>query len=174
MNLEAHLQKNGGRANVDAIVNWIGDNPAHFNQLMQVIKQGNATVMQHGVWPLSYAAIAHPKFLKKHLPQLLTWLGEPHHHDAVYRNILKIFTEVEVPEKHAAPMFDACMAFAQAEHRPVAIRAYALMILMNLVKRWPELGHELHLLAAELLKLPQPSGVAVTLKRCIALTRKGV
>jgi len=174
VNLEAHLQKNGGRANVDAIVNWIGDNPTHFNQLIQLIKQANATTMQHGVWPMAYAAIAHPKFLKKHIAQLLKWLDESHHHDAVYRNILKIFTEVEIPEKYAAPLFDACVKFAKAEPRPVAIRAYALMILMRMVQRWPELGHELQLLSTELLKLPQPPGVTVTLKRCLDLTRQRI
>jgi hypothetical protein len=167
MDLSARLRRNGGRANVDAIVNWIGDNKVHFDALLSTLKKGDATTLQHGVWPMAYAAIAHPVFIKKHLTQLLKWLDESHHHDAVYRNVLKIFTEVDIPEKHAAALFDACIVFAKAEHRPVAIRAYALMILMNLVKRWPELQHELTLIATELLKLPQPPGVTATLKKCL-------
>lgn len=167
MDLQALLIKNGGRANVDAIVKWIGPDQARFAELIKAMQRGTKTTRQHGAWPLSYAAMAHPELLNKHLPQILKWLSEANHHDAVYRNILKIFTEVDIPEKHAAALFDACIGFAKAEHRPVAIRAYALWILMKLVKRWPELQHELNLLATELLKLPQPPGVTATLKRCV-------
>lgn len=174
MELSSRLKKNGGRANVDAIVKWIGQDPTRFAELIEEMQNGTKTTRQHGAWPLAYAAIAHPELLNKHFVQILKWLSEPNHHDAIYRNILKLFTEIEIPEKYAATLFDACFTFAKAEHRPIAIRAYALMVLMKLVKRWPELGHELHLLATELLKLPQPSGVAVTLKRCIELTRKRV
>ncbi|MGL5889542.1 MAG: hypothetical protein ACRC3B_06640, partial [Bacteroidia bacterium] len=70
-------------------------------------------------------------------------------HNAIDRNIVRTFQFIDVPEKYQGKLADKCFAFLQKADTPIAVRAFAMTVLFNLVKQHPDLSHELELMLHE-------------------------
>ena len=143
MKLRDQLLKEHSKANCNAIVQWIGDSQQRFDELFDLFLNDEYRVVQRAGWPLSYAAEAHPKFIQKHFSKLLKNLQKPNLHNSVKRNTIRLLQEIPVPERFQGQVMDICFDYISSPAEAIAVKAFALTVLYNLSKQYPEIKPEL-------------------------------
>lgn len=143
MKLREQILKEHSKANCDAIVKWIGDSQQRFDELFHLFLNDEYRVVQRAGWPLSYAAQAHPSFIKRHFSKLLKNLQKPGIHNAVKRNTIRLLQDVDIPTRFQGQVMDTCFGYINSPTEEVAVKAFALTVLDNLSQQYPEIKPEL-------------------------------
>ncbi|MES2678251.1 MAG: hypothetical protein V4635_00135 [Bacteroidota bacterium] len=167
MNIEQRLTVEHSRILTMAIVNYIGAEPTRFKELMIVFLNGEYRLTQRAAWPLSYVCIAEPQLLKPYFSKLIGKLKAPGNHPAIKRNILRIFQEIDIPEKYQSAVIDECFKLISDPAQTVAVMAFAITVATRLCKPYPELKRELLLVLQHLATHPQTPAITVRIKRAM-------
>ena len=143
MKLREQVLKEHSKANCTAIVDWVGDSQQRFDELFNLFLNDEYRVVQRAAWPLSYAAMAHPKLISRHFSKLLKNLQKPGIHDAVKRNTIRLLQDMPIPEKFHGQVMDICFNYINSPTETPAVKAFALTVLDNLSKQYPEIKPDL-------------------------------
>ncbi len=143
MNLLKIILQEHSKAQMQRIVTYVGADKKKFAELISLFLAGSYRVTQRTAWPLSYCAEQHPELIKPHLKKIIDFLGKPDEHDAVRRNILRVFQFIPIPKSLQGKMVDLCFTFLSDGKQPVAIRVFAMTVLANIAKENPELKNEI-------------------------------
>ena len=107
MDLLQMLESEHSKKQTSEIIKVIGDDQKKFNELFSLFMNGEPAIIQRAAWPLSYAAIENPHFINKNYKDLFKKLQDKTQHDAVHRNIMKMFSEIETyPENYHGILMD--------------------------------------------------------------------
>lgn len=145
MNLKDAILAEHSRAQADKIVKWIGNKQDRFDELFNLFSSDEFRVVQRAAWPLSYAAIAHPRLIQKHLSRLIRNLRNPGLHDAVKRNSVRILQQISVPARLRGELMNTCFDYITDPAEKPAIKAFSLTVLQNLSRQYPDIKQELKL-----------------------------
>jgi hypothetical protein len=167
MNIALRLEKEHSKRTTDAIVNYVGSDPARFRELIDVLLKGEKRLSQRAAWPLSDVAVKQPQLVYRYLAKLIHLLIEDETPDPVKRNILRTLQASGVPENYEALAVDACFRFIRNETMPVAIRAFSITVAAGICKKYPELASELKLMLEEIVALPHTPAVRVRIKKAL-------
>src|SRR6185369_5142996 len=137
MGLKERILAEHSKANCDRITKWVGDSQTRFDELFNLFLGDDNKVSQWAAWPVSYAVIAHPGLIKKHLATLIKNLEKPGLHDSVKRNSVRLLQHISIPERLRGGLMDTCFRYISAPDEAVAIKAFSLTILENLAKQYP-------------------------------------
>ena len=143
MNLKEKILSEHTKTNREEIVNWIGSNQTRFDELVKLFLGNDKLITQRSGWPLSFAGIAHPEFIPKHLGKLVTNLKQKDLHDAVKRNTIRLLQEISIPKKYQGDVMNICFDFIISPTEKPAIKAFSLTVLENLSEEYPEIKQEL-------------------------------
>jgi hypothetical protein len=143
MNLREQLLKEHSKTNCTIIVNWVGDSQQRFDELFKIFLTDEYRVVQLAAWPVSYCVEAHPGLIKKHLGRLLDNLEKPGIHDAVKRNSIRLLQAIEIPPKYQGRVMNSCFEYISSPAEKAAVKAFALTVLDNLSRQFPEIIPEL-------------------------------
>ena len=116
---------------------------------MKCFLTGEYRVAQRAAWPVSYCVEAHPELIKPYFKKLVEKLNDPNLPEAVPRNTIRLFQEVEIPEKWEGPIMDYCFKAISSPSAPIAVKAFSMRVLENLSKKYPEILPELKLIIEE-------------------------
>jgi hypothetical protein len=149
MNLKDALLEEHSKKQCNRIVSWVGNNKKRFDELMRLFFNSEYRVTQRAAWPISYCVRNNPGWVKSYFKPLLDQLEKKGSHDAVKRNIVRLFQDVQIPVKYQGRLMNLCFEFIQSNNTAIAIKAFSLSILGNLSHRYPEIIPELKLIAEE-------------------------
>lgn len=146
------LLQGQARNTVDEVILWAGDNPAKFKILVETMA-GNLDqpIRDRASWALGYIAIDNPNLLKYHWDVFVNLLVNKKTSGPIKRNLVRFMQEVEVPDKYQGKVTDRCFELVNDPQEDIAIRAFAMTVLGNMVDKYPELGCELKISIEELL-----------------------
>jgi hypothetical protein len=164
MDIEQALLDEHSKKQTMRIVNFIGSDKKRFEALFDIFLNGEYRITQRAAWPLGYVAIEHPELILPHLSKLIKKLEQKDLHPSIPRNILRIFQEIEVPEKHHGRLVDICIGFITDARIPAAIRAFSMTVAAQICKNYPELSKELQMIFSELARYPQQAAITSRLK----------
>ena len=165
MDIEQALRDEHSKTQTLKIVKFIGNDKTRFKKLVDIFLNGEYRVTQRAAWPLSNVALDHPELIKPYFSKLINLLGKPENHPAIDRNILRIFQDIDIPEKHHGNLVDASFKFMMDVKYPAGIRAFAISVAANICKNYPELKRELILILEEFKKYPQQPAISSRLKQ---------
>ena len=168
-NLREEILKEHSKAQCTNIVNWVGSSQQRFDELFGLFLNDEYRVVQRAAWPVSYAVIAHPEFVTKHLSSLIKNLQKPNLHNAVKRNSIRLLQDITIPKKYQGQIMDICFKYVESPSEAVAVKAFSLTVLNNLAKLYPEIFPELKLLIEDQL----PHQTAAFRSRAKALIKAG-
>ena len=151
MNLREEILKEHSKAQCTKIVQWVGDSQQRFDELFQLFLHDEYRVVQRAAWPVSYCVIAHPHLIKKNFAKLIKSLQQPNLHDAVKRNTVRLFQDIDIPKKYQGAVMDICFGYVASVNEAVAVKAFSLTILGKLAKQYPEIIPEIKLLMEDQL-----------------------
>lgn len=143
MNIKDALLAEHSKAQCNRIVNWVGDNQKRFDDLFALFTGVEYRVIQRAAWPVSYCVEAHPSLIKKHLGKLIKHMQDPRVHGAVKRNSLRLLQHIDIPEKYQGELMNICFDYITRINEAAAVKAFALTVLDNLSRLYPEIDHEL-------------------------------
>lgn len=143
MDLHQALLEKHSKEQTAKIAKWIGKDQKRFDQLANLLINGEEPLPQRAGWVLSYAAFAHPQLLEKHIGKLLKNLQRPHLHDAVKRNTIRVLQDISIPERFQGDAMNICFDYITDPKEKPAIKAFSLTVLENLATQYPEIKNEL-------------------------------
>ena len=143
MNLESEILKEHSKRQAVKIGKWVGNNRSRFKQLMELFLKGEYRVTQRSAWIISYCADNHPKLISPCIGAMVKKMQEPGVHDAVPRNVVRIFQYVDIPRPILGKVMSLCFEYIASPKYPIAVRANAITVLANIAKKEPDIINEL-------------------------------
>ncbi len=131
------------------IVEFIGDDPKRFAELMKLFFEGEYRLTQRAAWPMSYCVEQHPELIRPYLSKLINCLDRDDQHDAVRRNVLRFLQYIEIPKRLAGKVYAHCIDFIDDPDQPIAVRAFAMTVAVRIAKSEPDLMNELRLVVSK-------------------------
>lgn len=146
MDIREALTAGHSRQRTMAIVEFIGDDPKRFAELMKVFFEGEYRLTQRAAWPMNYCAERHSNLIQPYLPKLLDCLDREDMHDAIRRNIMRLLQYVEIPKRLSAKIYDQSVGLLDDPDQPIAVRVFAMSVAARIAKSEPDLMNELRLI----------------------------
>jgi len=149
MDIRAALLAEHSKRQTAKIVDYIGNDPSLFKELIDNFLGDSYRVSQRAAWAVSNCIELHPELVKPYYGRLLSQLERDDSHVAVRRNVVRLLQFVDVPAPYRGRVFDACYKLFADAGEPVAIRVFSMTVAAQIAKGKPELLDELRLVAKE-------------------------
>ena len=120
------------------------------NDLLVHALNKNQMISNRAMWVLNHCADLNFERIKPFLVKLIHHLKNRNLHSGVVRSILRIFQEQRVPKKYESFMLDKCFEYIKNPNEAIAVRAYAMTVVYNISKPYPELLNELYIVLMHL------------------------
>jgi hypothetical protein len=143
VDLEKELLKKQTLVQCNRIIKYIGDKELQFAELMKLFFGGEYRLTQHAAWPMSYCIQKYPILAKPYLKKFIDQLSDSNAHPAAKRNIVRLLQFVEIPKRFHGKLMNICFQFISNPEEAIAVKAFSLSILSNLVKIYPEILPEI-------------------------------
>ncbi|MEO6655293.1 MAG: hypothetical protein ABIO36_04360 [Pyrinomonadaceae bacterium] len=168
MNLRDEILAEHSKRQTKKIVDWVGDDPERFDQLIRLFLGDVYRVTQRAGWPLSNCVEKYPALIKPYFAKLLKQIERDDVHIAVRRNVVRLLQFVEIPIRYQGRIFNACHDLWADPAQPVAVRCFSMSVAANIAKGQPELMDELRLVAAEHPQVAS-AGIRARMRRVLGI-----
>ena len=155
MNLREELLKEHSKTQCTKIVNWVCSSQERFDELFECFVRNEYRIVQRAAWPLGYIVRAHPNLIRKHWSRFFSNLQQPNLHNAVKRNSLRFLQDIDIPKKYQGIAMDCCFKMLTAPDEAIAIKVFAMSVLDNLSRHYPDIRNEMKMIVLE--QLPHQS-----------------
>lgn len=145
----------------DEIIEHVGNSKRKMADLMSFFFHEEWRYNQRSAWAIGEIGVAKPLLIKPYLAKMLDAL-ESAPHNAVPRNTIRIFSEVDIPEELEGKLFDTCMNYLEDTKSPIAVRCYSINVLERIAAKYPDLQADL----VAVVKEHMPHGTAGIKYRC--------
>lgn len=142
-----------------------GDKPGTIKELCKLILSEDHQISMRASWTLQHLSFEKPEVIKPLYPQLISFLKRKNNHTGAIRNVIRIFQEQDIPEKYTSEIYDLCLAYCKNVAMPHAVRVFAIYVMANICKKYPELKYELELILSEFKQYPQPPSMTACIKK---------
>jgi hypothetical protein len=132
------------KSTIQTLVDYVGDDKDRFAGFMQYFLGDNWRITQKCSWALGIIGERHPHLIAPYHPILLAQL-KADKHDAVKRNIVRLYQFVEIPEVIAGDLFETAMDFLLNPKIAIAIRVFSMTICERIATNYPELIPEVRI-----------------------------
>lgn len=143
MNIRHEIITDRSKANILRIVNYIGDDAEQFKILVHLFLHDEEHISQRAIWAMAHSTGRHPQLIFPHLQQLLTYLQTGKPHDAGKRNIVKILSEIVIPEHLQGQVLDICFNYLLSMQEAIAVKSFSMQVVFNISRNEPDLLREL-------------------------------
>ena len=151
MDIRKQLLTTHSKENTTLIVNYIGSDRERCAALMKLFLYGHYRVIQRAAWVVGDLARVQPQLVMPYLPEMVENLKRADVHVAARRNTVRFFQEIDIPEELWGEVAEICFQFLQSAEEPVAVKVFSMTVLLNIVKKVPELKDELKFAVEEQL-----------------------
>lgn len=142
MDIRYQLLNHNSKENIQAIVEYIGDDAERYAALMDIFLHGESREVQRASWVVGKCGDSYPTLAKPYLPEMIERIKNPQH-NAVQRNVLRLFQYMEIPEELLGETVDSCFTILNDPQAAIACRAFSMTVLYNACLREPLLAEEL-------------------------------
>jgi len=142
MNIKEALLKEHSKTQMLKIVAYVGNDKKRFAELITLMLTAEYRIAQRAAWPVSYCIENNTDLINPWFAKMIKKLGEENIHHAIKRNTLRVLEFVDIPEKYCGTLYDISYAFLHSIKEPIAVRVFALSVLGNISKKYPELKTE--------------------------------
>jgi hypothetical protein len=141
MDIRTQLLSELSRVNVDYTIHVLGNDPACFKELINFIISEPDPLPMRASWVVEGITLKYPEMINPHIGLLIRNLRK-YSHPGTRRNLLKILSRMDIPEKYHGILIDICFDWLANENRTVAEKVYAMQIIANHLKIYAELINE--------------------------------
>lgn len=136
------LEEDRSKNQTNNIIQYVGSDEKRMEALMFFFFHEEWRYNQWSAWPIGYIGVKYPWMMTPYHDRLLDSLKNPTH-DAVARNILRIYGEIEIPEDIEGDIYETCFNYLLDLKQSIAIRVFSMTVLGRISHKYPELQDEL-------------------------------
>ena len=125
------------------LANYLAANQEEVPLLIHGLIIKDVEANKKAAWCLGKLGEICPQGLQKHQTELLKILSEKGKHNSVYRNIFRVFCFQEPLEKNEGTYLNLAISYFEDITHANAVRAFALKGMTPVLKKHPELIHEI-------------------------------
>lgn len=155
MDIRQQLLKEHSKSNTEKIAQFIGNNDELFSKLISLFITHERIITQRAGWVVSKCTDKFPNLIIPHLEMVILNLENPTIHVAAKRNTLRILQRMQIPEYLCGSIVNRCFQFIDG-HETIAVKAFSMTILGNLLLRYPDLSKELKVILENQLPYSSP------------------
>jgi len=170
MDIRTQLLSELSRANIDYTIHALGSEPEYFRELINFIISEPDPLPMRASWVVEGITEKYPDLILPYKGMLIRNLRK-YTHPGTRRNLLKIFSRMEIDEKYHGILLDVCFDWLVDENINVAEKVYAMQIIANHLKYYPELTNEFFEIIED--QIPKNSPGFVSRARLIKKQLKG-
>lgn len=142
MDYICQLLKEHSRSNTDFITKAIGNDPAEFKKIIDIIYKEKAPLPQRASWLLAAVNDKHPELLKPYIPLFINTI-QKFKIDGIKRNIALVLASHNISQKIQGKLVNICFELILSPTETVAVKVHAMQAIANIAKLHPELKNEL-------------------------------
>ena len=143
MDLKAALLVEHSKNQASFIADYIVNNPSRLNDFMDILFGSEYILTQRAAFVLSVISEKKPDLIQSYANDLIHHLSGKNLHPAVKRSSLRLLEKLNIPYEQAGNLIDICYRFLNSNKEPVAIQIYAMVLIGNFARIYPELKQEL-------------------------------
>jgi len=113
-----------------------------LEKLMGCFFSDDWVLCQKASWPVTILADKSPELIKPYLAKMLSNLERPNH-DAVVRNTVRTWQQMEIPGEMEGPIYDKCFSYFADPSQAVAVRVFSMSVCTNIAMRHHSLVAEI-------------------------------
>lgn len=145
MNIRTEILKEHSKQNAIRISEFIGQDKEIFSELMECFLGDEYRVTQRAAQIVSYCAEKYPALIIPYLKKIILNLRNDVH-VAVKRNTLRVLQDIDLPSDLHGETADICFKIMEDSKEPIAVKVFAMTVLVNICQEIPELKNELRIL----------------------------
>lgn len=119
------------------------------------------------MWVVDHCGDLDHERIKPFHSQLINNLKNKNLSSGSIRRTLSLFQEHSVPVKHESFMLDTCFAYIKNPSEAIAVRAFAITVVFNISKPYPELLKELEMVLLHLVATEDSPATRARIKNTI-------
>lgn len=145
MELRERILQEHSKKNTDLIIGWIGKRKDRFRELMQLFLNDEYKVVQRCAWIIGICGAETPDRIQAYIPPMLAKCRENGIPIAVKRNVLRCLARLdELPTESHEEAMNLCFDFLGDAKETVAVRCFAMSVLANLSRHYPDIKNALN------------------------------
>lgn len=144
MDLKHQILKDYSKKHALELAGYIGSDVSRFDELMQLFLGGTYQITQRSAWVVSFCCDKYPFLITPYLEKMILNLRNDVP-DAVKRNTVRVLQNVDLPDELLGEAADVCFHLLSSKTEPVAVKVFSMTVLLNIVKKVPELKNELRI-----------------------------
>jgi hypothetical protein len=152
------LIQNECKVRTKQIVTIIANDPARMGELMDCFFSDDWWINQYSSGVVEVVAKKFPALATPFIPEMLKEIKNPKH-NAITRNILRIWQVIDIPETYMGEIFERCFNYVSDPKEAIAVRAFSITVCEHICKKYPELNDELQLLLKDVMSYETSPGV---------------
>lgn len=151
----------------DMTADAVGDNPAYFEEILQLALADNGTMAMRAARVVELCGCQNPDFAVPNLPGMINFLPQCQT-DGVKRAFAKLCIQYfnDVPQNLLSKLLDIGFKWLEP-NEPIALQAYAIQILYEISEREPDFKHELIIILSDILQHTESKGVRGRAKKIL-------
>ena len=158
MNLREQLLAGNNRFNIDLVMHLVSTDEILFADLVNWALSNELPLAHRAAWALTACCDQHPWLILPHIKTIAKGFSS-HAHSGVTRCLIRALCLIQVPEKYAGTLYNACWIYVENLDVPIAIRVFAMQLMFNITEQEPELKPELVLFFESVIEADNNSGV---------------
>ena len=137
------LLVDSSRVIADMIIAKIGGQQEEFNEVVTIMRKDKYPMAMRAARIIQILGIKHPNLVRPHIAELLLMIKKTRI-DGVRRSLLKLFSEapLHIKEDQWGELADMAFEYADDRKQPIAVRNFAIDIIMKTITVYPELKPE--------------------------------
>ncbi len=149
MNIKKQLLTEHTKANCEKIASYIGNDSKKFDELVQLMLEGDSRTTQRASHTLQFCTDLYPSLILPYTASFITLLKN-NPINAIKRCITRAWEKIDLPEEFQGEIVQIAFDFLQNPKEAIAVRTYCITILYNLTKKYPELETEIRLVLLDI------------------------
>lgn len=143
MDLRIVLNQPYCKKTTENVVGYVIAHLEKMSELIELFQQKNQRISVYAGWVLSYIAEQNPTLITKHLPIIIKTLDNKKNNSALIRNVFRTLQFVVIPKKYEGYVLNKGFEFLNNKNSPIAVKVFAMTVIFNLSKKYPEIQNEL-------------------------------
>jgi len=144
--LKKEILKDRSSSHRQFLIEQINNSPDLYSHLIDYSFDKNQVLAFRASWILDNVTEKYPTIISQpsHLHKIINKVVTLSNY-SVIRAIVRLLTRINIPEKYLGTIVHQCFLWLEASQTPIAVKVHCMQILLNAVKRQPELKNELQM-----------------------------
>ncbi len=150
------LLENYSKASCAYVKEQVLRQPELLKMLVSWLIGEDFVLAQRAAWVIGMMGDRHANVLKPYMDQLILAAQNPCH-DAVARNVIRVWQFMDIDEQYAGKVYELCFNLLSSPSQAIAIRAFSATVCGNICCKYPVLADEIENMIPVWAQTDQPA-----------------